>query len=291
MAKIIRAYRTLRRTAVQVWREFSLHDGPQAAAAFSFFCFLSLLALAIFSGAVLGTLLNNDPRLLQRIIDYLAQNAPGFTGTVSDALRASMNLSGLLGIGGALGLLFTGTRVADSLQVWLSEIYGTEKPRFLKKKARSLLILGFAALMGALGFGIHVTFILAGRWLKWLSVFAGVFAYLLSSLVLFAAASFIYSISLETKPGWRSVRKGAFFTALLVNPVQLALTWFYSNLGDHSIIYGSFAGIVITVVTIYYAGYIIFLGAELNRCLEVGARPGEAEEKPGPVEATGDVAG
>lgn len=206
-----------------VGKEFSNDNGSQAAAAFSFYSFLSLIALMIFSGAVLGMVLKGNPELLQRIIDYIAENSPGLSDTISDALNASIDLRGVLGITGFFGLLYTGTKVVDSLQVWLSEMWGSEKPPYLRKKAKSLLSLVILGVIGSLGVGIHVAFILASEWLRWLNVFAGVFIFFVTSLIFFIAISFIYSYAVEKKLGFKKVWKGALFVALLANPMQMLL--------------------------------------------------------------------
>jgi membrane protein len=194
---------------------------------------------------------------------------------ISDALNASINLRGVLGFAGFLGLLYSGTKVIDSLQVWLSEMWGVEKPKYLKKKAKSLLSLLVLGIIGLLGIGIHVAFVFVSRYMHWLNVFAGVLIFFITSLILFAALTFIYSYAVEEKIAFRRVWKGALFVALLVNPMQMLLVWYYSNLGNFSAIYGSFASIVLTILVIYYIGYIIFLGAELNHYLDRPPFPAE----------------
>ncbi len=261
-----------------VWKDFSDHNGPQAAAAFSFYCFLSIIPLMIFAGAVLGIVLKSDPELLQRIIDYIADNAPVLSDTISDALDSSIDLRGVLGVIGLLGLLFTGTKVIDSLQVWLSEMWGAEKPRFLRKKAKSLLSLLILGIIVLLGAGVHVVFTLVSERLRWLNVFAGMLVFAVTSLILFAALSFIYSYAVEDRLGFKRVWKGALFVALLTNPVQMLLIWYYSNMGDFSAIYGSLAGIVLTIVVIYYIGYMIFLGTGINHYLYRAEESEDGEE-------------
>jgi len=223
-------------------------------------------------------LLKGDTDLLQRIIDYIAEKAPGLSNTVSDALNSSIDLRGVLGVAGFLGLLYSGTKVMDSLQIWLNGIWGAEKPGYLRKKARSLLSLLALGLIGMVGVGMHVTFMLLSERLKWLNVFAGILVFLITSLVLFAALSFIFSYAVEDKLGFRRVWRGALFVALLANPIQMLLIWYYTNMGNFSAIYGSFAGVVLTVIVIYYFGYIIFLGAELNRFLDRTSGREEADE-------------
>jgi membrane protein len=95
-----------------------------------------------------------------------------------------------------------------------------------------------------------------------------ILVFLVTTLVLFIGLMFIYSYSIDIKLGWRVVWAGALFSAILINPVQMVLSWYYTKIGDLPAIYGSFAGVVLTIIVIYYVGYIIYLGAELNRYLD-----------------------
>ncbi len=255
-------------TLKQVWKDFSDDNGSQAAASFAFFSFLSLLALLILAGSVLGMVLSSNQELLDRIMNYIANNIPGITDTIKQALDASIDLRGVLGIGGALGLLYTGTKVFDSFQIWLNTIWGIEKPKYVRKKLKSVLTLFFVGAIVVLGFGLHMVLFGVRELFGFISGLMPVLVFLVTSFVLFLGLMFIYSYSIEVKLGWKTVWKGALFSALLLNPVQMVLSWYYTKIGDLPAIYGSFAGVVLTIIVIYYAGYIIYLGAELNRCLD-----------------------
>jgi membrane protein len=255
-------------TVKQVFRSFFEDDGGQAAAAFSFYSFLSLLAMMILAGAILGMILSGNPQLMDQIMNYISQNLPGISGTIKEALTSSINLKGVLGIGGVLGLIYSGTKTFDSFQIWLNRAWGLGRPKYLEKKLRSLLTLLFLGTVVALGFGIHLTLFVARRYLHFLNPSMPVLVFCITALMLFIGLLFIYSFSIEMKLGWRVVWKGALFSALLINPVQMVLSWYYSKIGDFSAIYGSFASVVLTIIVIYYAGYIIYLGAELNRFLD-----------------------
>lgn len=255
-------------TVIQVWKDFSGDNGSQAAASFAFFSFLSLLALLIFAGAVLGMVLSGNQELLDKIMDYIVSNAPGISDTVKQALDASVNLRGTLGLVGALGLLYTGTKVFDSFQAWLNSIWGLEKPKYLKKKLKSLLTLLFMGAVVLVGFGMHVALFIARRYFDFIGSLMPILVFLITTFVLFIGLAFIYSYSIDIKLGWRVVWAGALFSAILINPVQMVLSWYYTKIGDLPAIYGSFASVVLTIIVIYYVGYIIYLGAELNRYLD-----------------------
>lgn len=266
--KIGKWYEALSSTLRQVWRSFSDDNGSQAAAAFSFYAFLSLIALLILAGAVLGMVLSGKPELLDRAMNYISDNLPGMSDTLRGTLESSISLKGVLGVGGVLGLLFSGTKIFDSFQVWLSGIWGVERPKYLKKKLKSLASLFIVGAIVALGFGLNIIiFLLRGRF-QFLGPLAPLLAFCVTAGMLFAAICFVFSYSVPAKLGWRSVWKGALASALLINPIQMALSWYYSNMGDFNAVYGSLAGVILTVVVIYYIGFVIYLGAELNRCLD-----------------------
>ncbi|MDY6795531.1 MAG: YihY/virulence factor BrkB family protein [Actinomycetota bacterium] len=240
----------------QTVRRFLQESGSQAAAAFSFYAFLSLVSLVIMAGAVLGTVLKSDPNLSKQIIDYISQNIPGFSDTIKTALDSSVKLRGVLGAAGFLGLLYSGTKVFDSFQVWLNRIWGLERPKYLKKKARSLVTIVFLIVVMSAGFTLHYFFK------------TGFLSFLSTALIYFVGMSFIYSYSIHTKLGLRKVWAGALMVAVLIFPAQALLTWYYSDVSDFTTIYGSFAGFLLAILGIYYIGYIIYLGASLNRILD-----------------------
>jgi len=255
-------------TVTEVWKDFSSDNGTQAAASFAFFSFLALLALLVLAGAVLGMVLSGNQELLNDIMEYITSNVPGITDTVKQALDASVNLRGTLGLVGALGLIYTGTKVFDSFQVWLNSIWGVERPKYLRKKRKSVLTLFFVGAVAIVGFGLHMTLFIAREYFGFIGTLMPILVFLITTLVLFIGLMFIYSYSIDIKLGWRVVWAGALFSAVLINPVQMVLSWYYTKIGDLPAIYGSFAGVVLTIIVIYYVGYIIYLGAELNRYLD-----------------------
>ena len=247
-------------TIAQAWKKFSGEDGPQAAAAFSFYAFLSLIALVVLAGFVLGTVLRGNQELLNNIIEYITENFPAASEYMQEALKSSIDLRGVLGVIGILGLLYSGTKVFDSFQVWLNNIWDVKKPKYLKKKFKSLVSILFLGFVLAVGFGLH--YYLFG---------AHILAFLLLVMVFLIGMIFIYSFSPEVKLGFKKVWAGALFVAILIYPLQSLLTWYYTTYSDFTTVYGSLASFLIAIIAIYYVGYIIYLGAALNRVLDKDA--------------------
>ncbi len=252
---------------VKTWKRFSANDGSQAAAAFSFYAFLSLAALAVLGGAVLGIVLKSNPDLLTSILDYINENFSGISDPIQKALESSIDLRGVLGVTGILMLLYSGTKVFDSFQVWLNRMWGLDKPKYIKKKIKSFITIFFFVAILAAGFAVqyfmpdskHLTF-------------------LILLVVYLFGMMFIYSFSIEARLGWRKVWPGALFVALFIYPLQALLTWYYTDVSDFTTIYGSLAGLILPIIGIYYIGYIIYMGAALNRTLDTEVSDEEPEE-------------
>lgn len=263
MASLRRVLKTVR----GAWAEFSGWEGPQAAAAFSFFSFLSLFALLALAGGVLGMLLGGRPELYRRMVEYLAEQVPGLSETIREALNSSRDLGGVLGLAGFAGLLLTGTKATDSLQLWLARMWDAGKPSFLKRKLKGLAMLLVIAGAAALGFGIYALLVFVAGKVGFLEVPLSLAAVAATASIHFGGLVFIYDYSPGERPGFRRVWKGALLASLLINPLQLLLTWYYSRLGRLSLIYGSFAAAVMAVIMIFYTSYAVFFGAALNRYL------------------------
>lgn len=258
-----------KRDAGAFWKEFALHDGSQAAAAFAFFAFLSLFALLILASGILGMVLKNRPDLLQRAVDYVVSHAPGVSEIVEEALDTSADFGGLLGAIGFLGLLLTGTKVTDSLQVWLNRIWGFEKPSFARRKLKGVVILLVIALVVTLGLFLHIIMVYAAGRIGGLKIPLSLLAFLGAVAVQGTGLAFTFAYATETRLGIGEVWKGALAAALFINPLLLLLTWYYTHMGHLAAVYGSFAGVVLGILTIYYAAYVIYLGAELNHFLHL----------------------
>ncbi len=282
-ARAAASFRRGLKSARGAWAEFSAREGTQAVAAFSFFSFLSLFALLALAGGILGMVLEGKPELYRRMVEYLAEQVPGLSETIQEALNTSRDLGGVLGLAGFAGLLFTGTKATDSLQLWMAGVWDGEKPPFLRRKFKGLVMLLVIALAAGLGLGIHILLVLAAGKVGFLEVPLLLAAVAVSTGIHFAGLAFVYHYAPEKRLRFRQVWKGALLASLLINPFQLLLTWYYSRLGNLSVVYGSFAAVIIAVTIIFYTAYVVFLGASLNRYLSKGwsegSSPGMTEKK------------
>ncbi len=252
------------RVGREAWAEFDRHDGLLAAAALSFYAFLSVFTLLILAVGVLGLVFRGRADLVRKVMDYLAGNLPGIQPVLEEAIETSVKRGPMISLIGGLGLLYSSTKVTDALQVWFSRLWGREKPRWVTKKARSMVLMAVLGSAVLAGFGAHYLATLASGWSVVLEVLLLPASYILAILIQFMALCFVYCYAVEDGPGLRESWKGALLSSMLLNPVQLAITWYYSRLGDLAVVYGSLAGVVIAILSLYYMAVIVLWGQVLN---------------------------
>lgn len=242
------------------WSEFSNRNGPQAAAAFSFYALLSLFAMTALAGGFLGMVLKGKPELYGRTTKYIGEQAPGLSGLIGEALETFRDLGGTLGLAGLAGLLLAGTKATDSLRLWLAGSWSTRRPTLLKRKIRGLFILLAIAGAMVLGFGIHTLLLFASGRMTLLKIPLSLIGLIGTVALHFFSLAFINDHSLEERPVFPRVWKGALLASLLINPTQPFLTRHCSRQSELSVIYGSLAAAVLAVSIIYYTAYVVFPG-------------------------------
>ncbi len=250
---------------IATWKGFSQRRGSQAAAAISYWAFLSLFSLLVLSAGMAGLLFRGRPEIPANLLEYVQSRLPALSAVTEEALRVTIDKGGILGLFGLLGLLLTGTKVADSLQIWVNLIWEGRQYGWLRTKVKSLAILGVlgaAFLAGALAHFLVSSFApddqLLSTLFRLLSFFAAIG---IQSLGL----AFLFVFAPESRARFREVFPGAFFSALLVNPLQLLLAWYYSRMGNLSTLYGPLAGAILILLSFYYGAIIVLLGVELNQ--------------------------
>ena len=62
---------------------------------------------------------------------------------------------------------------------------------------------------------------------------------------------------------WRHALIGGITAPLLWEGIRYALVWYFANLSKVNMIYGSLAGAIIVLITLYAISIIILLGAQV----------------------------
>lgn len=96
-------------------------------------------------------------------------------------------------------------------------------------------------------------------------------------LALFVLFSFalIYYYTPDTKQKFRFVSPGSLIAFVLWLVFSLLFSLYVNNFGSYNKSYGTFAGIAILLLYLYYASYIMLMGAEFNQVIEAHAPGGK----------------
>ena len=261
-------------------------------ALFPFFIFLlSLLGLFGASGLVESTIGRVGPALPEGAVTFLNDQLLSITeSSAQGAFTVGAIVSILLALWGVSGAFRS---VMEAMNV----MYEVEEARpFWKQLLISVLLsLGVAALLivalvlvvfgpelgGAVAdaVGLGSVFQLVWNIVQW--------PVLLFFVVLAFALVYYYAPDVEQRFRW--ISPGSIVAVLLWLIFSLLFSLYVERSGSFNATYGTFAGIVILMLYIYYSAFIVLVGAQLNQVVEEhiseGKNEGEktlnADEQPG----------
>lgn len=222
--------------------------------------------------AVLFTLLKSfgiEQFLQTMVSDFLAPM--GNAGdSVSEYLFAFINnaQAGYLGGIGLLFLLYSVFKLFSQIELSLNHLWFIEHSRRIKSQLFNylsviMLVVIFASLAIAINVLVHHDGLL-NQWAN-LPLIAPAFTVLLKALSILATAfmlAILYSGAINTNVGFKAAFIGGLFCAILWLPLTAAFAKLISLSSSYSIIYSSFAGLVILLVWLNVA-WLLFLSGGL----------------------------
>lgn len=104
--------------------------------------------------------------------------------------------------------------------------------------------------------------------------FNGQFNIIILNITLLFIVSIMYYSLTSTKLQFFSTMPGAFLTVTVWNASSMSLSYYMTNFSGVSIMYGSLASIIITLIFLYIINLTLIYGAEFNRLL--GSHPSVA---------------
>jgi len=262
----------MKRVAIGVYSEGFIHAGNLA--------YLSLLALFPFFiiAATIANILGRTQDGTAAVEAFLYAVPP----SVANALRAPIEDvlsaragSGILWLGIAVGLWTTASLI-ETIRDILRRAYGTTSGHpFWHYRLRAIGLIVLSVILAMAAFAAQVALEGIEEFLVRISPFADhainfVAATKLAPLTILMIA--LYALFYSLTPGaYRAPHfpkwPGALFTALWWYGIVLLLPWVLSHLSTYDLIYGSMAGIMLTLIFFFLVGLGMVIGAELNAAL------------------------
>lgn len=246
----------------------------EQSAALAFYATLSLAPLLL----ILLWLTASMPQLHDALLSQVGQLAGNDAGRVARTIishAAQRPDTGSIAGWWSLLLLAVGaSAVFAQLQETLNRIFRTDATHlagiryWLRKRLFSFGIIFSIGFLLLVSMTINTVLQLAFAHLpRLLPLAASVLTWLLYAL----GFALMYHYLPDRRVDWRRALTGGALTALLFVLGSLAIGW-YLRQADPGSAYGSMGTLVVTLVWIYYAGLIVFVGATLTAVIDERAR-------------------
>lgn len=252
-------------TLARAIEHFRQHRTGRNAALVAHYGFLSVFPLMLAFTTILGLLLQNYPRLQERIIDSAFGRIPIIGQQVQTAPEA-LTGNWVVLIIGLLLALWAGMRAFNMLQAALDDVAEVpldERRNLLHTRLRSLLGIGLVG--GAqIGAAVLTGFVGVTGLAVVHKVLLSVGAVVLNTAVIAAAYRWLCAAPLS----WRRVAPGAIVAGFLFAGLQLVGTTVVGRaIANASPVYGTFASVIGLITWLSLHSMVALLGAELNRVL------------------------
>lgn len=252
---------------------FRQHQITALSAQLAFFLILSMFPFLIFLLSMFGRFSLNPELVIQIVTRLLPMDSAMI---ISDYLEGIVLFeeSSYLPIA-ALITLYTASKGVEALIRAFNVAYRVESHKgFVMQKLSGVLytftfvvmivILTVLPIMGEefLSFvsrflPLSVAFIEQFAFLRWFFIVG----------VMIFTILMMYWILPSKKLHLKNVWKGSLFAIVLWMIMSYGFSYFVSNFGRYSIIYGSLAAVVILMMWLYFTGIVLMIGAELNSIL------------------------
>ena len=245
-------------------RRFNETNLVAQSAALAFYALLSLAPLLLILLWITAAAL---PSARDALLDQVGSLLGHDFGTVADAVLTSAvskpNTGSIAGLWSMGLLLFGATAVFGQLQSALNQIFRTNAKRlpgvtaWLRKRIFSfgmVLAVGFLLLVSMT---VQTLLQLTFAHLAWLLPMVGS---IVTWLIYALAFALMFHYLPDRRVGWRYAMVGGVITASLFVLGRAAIGW-YLERSNPGAAYGAMGALVLTLIWVYYAGLIVFVGA------------------------------
>ena len=283
----------LLRVAEAAVRSFFDDNCPKFAAAISYHVLFSVFPLAILVVAVSGFVLRRaDLRgdVVAELIAVLPLSESGAEELrrLFDSVAGARNALGFLAVA---GFLWAASGMMAAIRAALNQAWeGRDTRPPLQGKLLDLGLVLIAGIFAVASLGVTVLLRLARDLLATAAGAIGIgsgvattsVTVVVSLLVSFAAAAFLYHVVPSRRPPFREIWPGAIVAAVGFESVKQLFALYLAHFGSYNAVYGSLGAVMAFLAFVYLSANVFLLGAEV-----AAAWPGSAEAAEGPGESFG----
>jgi membrane protein len=270
---------TLKELLARTYRQIDRHDTLDRAAAVAFY---GMTALPPFLSLLLAALFGGWGRMADEFLAFARQSLPpeaaSLIETQVNEIRTS-SPTGLLSVATVV-LLWSVSGAFVGVMDATNAAYGVRdrRPWWRRRLVAAILtVIEMALLVAALASVIAWPYVTG---LLHLGVVAAVLAlvahYVVVVIVLLGSFALAYFYAPDVKQEWEWITPGSALGVLFLVLLSVGLRLYARYGGGFSASYGALAGVIVTMLWLYFASLALLIGAEINCVIEQAAPDGRA---------------
>jgi len=268
----VRGIRGIDRIARETASRYGRHAGSQLAAGIAYRVLFSLVPLIALVVSTLDLVLPSEVR--KDIVDWVFHKLPGqgIESAVNKSVAHPGATAPIVGLVAVVGLLWAASGMMASIRVAFRVVWEVRGPTYVRAKLRDFLLVGLAALLILLAFGVSFAVQLVSQAGKGLSDvlglegaarIAGAAAELAGGLLIgFVALAVVYSVVPPVRVRFADVWPVAVLAAVAVEVLIRGFA-VYAARTSLNHVYGPLGTVFAFLLLIYLLGTILLVGAEL----------------------------
>jgi membrane protein len=252
-----------------IWHRLNEDEVPALAAQLAYFFLLSLFPLLIF----LVSLLPYLPLSHNDIMHFIRDFAPGDTADfINKNVEEVLKRDGALLSFGILATLWSASNGINAVVRAFNKAYRVEETRsfFIARLMSIILTIAMifvfilALLLPVFGRELgEFIFSHLGMKREFLDIW-NTMRWMLSLFVLMFVFTGLYWIAPNRRLKITSALPGAFFATAGWAAASWAFSFYVSNFGQYTVIYGQIGGVIVLLIWLYLSAFIIIIGGEIN---------------------------
>jgi membrane protein len=253
---------------VESIRAVFIDNVPQWAAAISYYTMLSAFPLLLV-GASIATFFVEPEQATERLTDLIGDFVPEGEQQIEDVVQSVVDARGQIGLLSFVGLLWTGTRVFGTMVKALNIAYDVDDPyNFFQRLLIEVIMLLTVGMLflGALTSGFFLD--LAWDAVQFLpgneSFFMDLIQGVVGGVLIVGGFFLVYRFMPRADQNWRSAIFGAVIAAALFIIARPLFLYYMGEFGDHNVIYGPLAILIILMIWIWVTAIITLFGGEIG---------------------------
>jgi membrane protein len=263
---------------LRVLRGFKRNQGLLLSGALAYYTLLSIVPMSILALIVLSQFMEEE-QLFHTLSTYIEMVIPGYAATLTEQVRIFLEHRKVIGIIGFVVMLFFSSIAFKVLENAMSVIF-FHRVRIQRRHFLISVIIPYVYIF-IMGLGILLVSFIAGAietlenrqliifgWSLSLEGTSGVALYIMGIIGEVLMLTSLYLVMPVVRTTFRHALIGGITATILWEMTRRVLVWYYAAISMVNLIYGSFATVVVALLSIEAVALILLLGAQVIAELE-----------------------